>query len=178
MFNLFHSNAKVTRYLLGGLLLLVAVSMVTYLIPGTGMTSSTANSGDNVVAEVGNQTILTDDVKAAVDRLVSSGQLPRDAITVYLPQMTDQMVQERAVVYAFDKMGLKVTDEEVLVALASLYPQLFKDGKLTSTDQLEQIMQSQQRLTLAEGVEAMRRQLLLRKVQNLAYSTAVVTPRK
>ena len=178
MFNLFHSNAKFMRYLLGGLLLLVAVSMVTYLIPGTGMTSSTGGNVDNIVAEVGSQTVTAEEVKAAVDRLVGSGQLPRDAVSVYLPQMADQMIQDRAVMYAFDKMGLKVTDEEVLVGLMSLYPDLFKDGKLTSTDKLAQVLETQQRLTLADGVESMRKQLLLRKVQNLAYSTVVVTPQE
>src|SRR6185436_12480134 len=40
---------------------------------------------------------------------------------------------------------------------------------------LAQTIEQQQRLTLADGLEAMRRQLLLRKVQNLAFSTAVVT---
>lgn len=178
MFNLFHSNAKFMRYLLGGLLLLVAVSMVTYLIPGTGMTSSTANTGDNIVAEVGGQKVTAEEVKVAVDRLVNSGQLPRESVSVYLPQMADQMIQDRAVMDAFDRLGLKVSDEEVLVGLMSIYPQLFKDGKLVSTDQLAQVLETQQRLSLADGVEEMRRQLLLRKVQNLAYSTVVVTPQE
>lgn len=179
MFNLFHSNAKAMRYLLIVLLSLVAISMVTYLIPGTGMTPSATDLGAaNIVAEVGDQTVTANEVRAAVDRLTASGQLPRDAVSVYLPQMADQIIQDRAVMYAFDKMGLKVTDEEVLAGLMSIYPELFKDGKLTSPDQLAQVMEQQQRLTLAEGLDAMRRQLLLRKVQNLAYSTAVVTPQE
>ncbi|MCP6726355.1 hypothetical protein NL526_30320, partial [Klebsiella pneumoniae] len=42
-------------------------------------------------------------------------------------------------------------------------------------DQLEQALLSQQGLTLAAGVEEMRRQLLMKKVQNLAFSSVVVT---
>ena len=53
MFNLFRSSAKLTKYLLGGLLLIVAASMVTYLIPNTGLTTASSNGADNVVAEVG-----------------------------------------------------------------------------------------------------------------------------
>jgi peptidyl-prolyl cis-trans isomerase D len=175
MFDLFRSNAKVTRYLLGGLLLIVAASMVTYLIPGTGLTSATSST-DGVIAEVGGEQITADDARAAVDRLIAANQLPKEAVEVYLPQLVDQMIQDRAAAYAFTKMGLTVSDEEVLIGFNTLYPQLFKDGKLTSTDQLAQILDTQQHISLTDGVEAMRRSLLLKKVQNMAYSTVVITP--
>jgi peptidyl-prolyl cis-trans isomerase D len=177
MFNLFRSNAKVTKYMLTGLLLIVAASMVTYLIPTSGLTTdNTAPAG--IVAEVGGAQITTDDAKAAVDRMLAANQIPKDAVEVYVPQIVDQMIQDRAASYAFEKMGLTVSDEEVLIGLNTIYPQLFKDGKLISTDQLAQVLDSQQHVTLAEGVEAMRRSLLLKKVQNLAYSTVVITPRE
>ena len=175
MFNLFRSGAKFTKYMLGGLLLIVAASMVTYLIPNTGLTTASTTGADNVLAEVGNITITADDAKAAADRLVQGGQLPRDAVEVYLPQLVDQLVQDRAATYAFQKLGLNVTDEEVLTGLMTVYPQFFKDGKLTAPDQLEATLQSQQGLTLAGGVEMMRQQLLLRKVQNMAMASVVVT---
>ncbi len=57
MFNLFRSSAKFTKYLLGGLLLIVAASMVTYLIPNTGLTASSDSGVDNVLAEVGGTTV-------------------------------------------------------------------------------------------------------------------------
>lgn len=177
MFNMFRSSAKVTRYLLGGLLIIVAASMVTYLIPGSGLTSTTTTT-DGIVAEVGGQTITVDDAKAAVDRMIASNQLPKDAIEVYLPQVINQMVQDRAADYVFSKMGLTVSDEEVLIGLNTLFPQLFKDGKLTSTDQLAQILDSQQHISLAEGVEAMRQSLRLKKVQNMVYSSVVITPQE
>ena len=148
MFNLFRSNAKITRYLLGGLLLIVAASMVTYLIPNSGLTTTTSAS-DGIVAVVGGSSVSADDAKAAVDRLIAAGQLPREAVDAYLPQVIDQMIQDRAVEYSFEKMGLTVNDEEVLVGLMTIYPQLFKDGKLTSTDQLAQLLESQQHVYLS-----------------------------
>ena len=175
MFNLFRSGAKFTKYLLGGLLLIVAASMVTYLIPNTGLTASSDNGVDNVLAEVGGTTVTADQAKATITRLVASGQLPRDSVDVYLPQLIDQMIQDRAATYAFAKMGLTVSDDEVLAGLMQVYPQFFKDGKLVSSDQLEQAMLSQQGMTLAEGIEEMRRQLLLRKLQNVAFTSVVVT---
>jgi peptidyl-prolyl cis-trans isomerase D len=175
MFNLFRSSAKLTKYLLGGLLLIVAASMVTYLIPNTGLTTASGNGADNVLAEVGNSTVTADQAKAFADRMVNGGQLPRDAVEVYLPQLVDQIIQDDAAAYAFEKLGLTVTDEEVLTGLMSIFPQFFKDGKLVAPEQLEQALQQGQGLTLAGGVEMMRQQLLLRKVQNLAMASVVVT---
>src|SRR5512141_1591628 len=148
MFNLFRSGAKVTKYMLGGLLLIVAASMVTYLIPNTGLTTASSNGTDNVLAEVGNTTITADEAKLAADRMVSTGQLPKDAVEVYLPQLVDQMIQDRAASYAFEKLGLTVTDEEVLTGLMAVFPTYFKDGKLVAPEQLEQTLQSQQGVTL------------------------------
>jgi len=175
MFNLFRSGAKFTKYLLGGLLLIVAASMVTYLIPNTGFTASSDTGVDNVLAEVGGTTVTADQAKAAITRLVTNGQLPRDSVDVYLPQLIDQMIQDRAATYAFAKMGLTVSDDEVLAGLMQVYPQYFKDGKLVSAEQLEQALLSQQSMTLAQGIEEMRRQLLLRKLQNVAFTSVVVT---
>ena len=175
MFNLFRSGAKFTKYLLGGLLLIVAASMVTYLIPNAGLTAANDTGVDNVLAEVGGATVTADQAKTAITRLVTNGQLPRDSVDVYLPQLIDQMIQDRAATYAFAKMGLTVTDDEVLAGLMQVYPQVFKDGKLISQEQLEQALQSQQNMTLAEGINEMRRQLLLRKLQNVAFTSVVVT---
>ena len=50
MFNLFRSRQKATRYLLGGIMLILAASMLTYLTQ-TGLTTSADN--DTVLAEVG-----------------------------------------------------------------------------------------------------------------------------
>ncbi len=149
MFNLFRSSAKLTKYLLGGLLLIVAASMVTYLIPNTGLTAANDTGGDNVLAEVGGTTVTTDQAKAAITRLVANGQLPHDSVDVYLPQLIDQMIQDRAATYAFEKLGLTVTDEEVLAGLMSGLSAIFQRWKAASPDQLEQALQSQQSMTLA-----------------------------
>src|SRR6266404_4614484 len=148
MFNLFHSSAKLTKYLLGGLLLIVAASMVTYLIPNTGLTAANDTGVDNVLAEVGGATVTAEQAKTAITRLVANGQLPRDSVDVYLPQLIDQMIQDRAATYAFGKLGLAVSDDEVLAGLMQVYPQAFKDGKLVSKEQLEQAFLSQQNMTL------------------------------
>ena len=176
MFNLFRSRDKLVRYLLGAMLLVVAASMVTYLIPNTGYTNTTDGS-DPILADVGTLKVTLAETQAAVDRMVKSGRIPPDSLEVYLPQFVDQMIQERAIASAFEQMGIRVTDEEVLIGLMSVYPQFFQNGKLTSKDQLEQQLAAQG-LTLQDGIEGMRQALILRKVQNITSTGVVVTPQE
>ena len=103
MFNLFRSGAKFTKYMLGGLLIIVAASMVTYLIPSTGLTSASTTGADNVLAEVGNDHITADDAKARRGPPGPGRPVAAGAVEVYVPQMVDQMVQDRAASYAFEK---------------------------------------------------------------------------
>ena len=49
MFDLFRSRDKMVRYILGAFLLVVAFSMVGYLIPGYGG-SAVSGGNDNVLA--------------------------------------------------------------------------------------------------------------------------------
>ena len=173
MFELFRSGAKAQKLLLGGLLVMVAVSMITYLIPSSGLNDD-PNYSASILAEVGGEKITAAEVQAALDRMVSANQLPRDAAEVYFPQFVDSMVQDRATVSQFAKMGLEATDEEVLSGFMTVYPQLFDKGKLTSTEQLDQILRSNN-MTMQSGIDNMRKQVLMKKLQNVAYSTVVVT---
>ena len=67
MFDLFRSRAKAVRYLLGGLLMLVALSMVITLIPGFG---SYSGADDTVVAEVGKINITLPEVHRVIQGAV------------------------------------------------------------------------------------------------------------
>jgi peptidyl-prolyl cis-trans isomerase D len=176
MFNLFRSRDKLIRYLLGGMLLVVAASMVTYLIPNTGYTTY-SDGTDPILADVGSSKVTLAEAQVAVDRLVKAGRVPPDSLDVYLPQFVDQMIQDRAVMDAFEQMGIRITDEEVLIGLISVYPQFFQNGKLTSKDQLEQQMLAQG-MTLQEGIDGMRETLLLRKIQNITSTGVVIGPQE
>lgn len=170
MFNLFRSRGKMTRYLLGFVMLVVAASMLTYLT-NTGLTSAT---DDNTLAEVAGTPITTLEAQAALDRLTSGGQLPPEAVDAYYPQLVQQLIDQQALMHEADDLGLKVSDEEVLVALMGVFPQFFQDGKLTNKDQFEQALAAQN-MTMQDAVDGMRKQLLMRKVQNLAISGVVVS---
>ena len=66
MFDLFRSRQKAVRYMLIGLLSVVALSMVTYLIPGFGSPSRTTENNDGVLADIGNVKVTAQDVVTAM----------------------------------------------------------------------------------------------------------------
>jgi peptidyl-prolyl cis-trans isomerase D len=174
MFNLFRSREKATKYLLGGMMLVLAASMLTYLTQ-TGLTTTT--DGDSVLAEVGDQRVTVQETQSQLNRLIQGGRLPAETADIFLPQFVDDIVQQRAAIYTFGKMGINVSDEEVLTTIMAIYPQFFEKGKLTNQAGLEQAL-AQQNATLQELVDGMREALVLRRVQNIAASSVVVTPKE
>ncbi|MEQ1946350.1 MAG: peptidylprolyl isomerase [Bryobacteraceae bacterium] len=171
MFSFFRNQQKMTRYLLGGLMLVLAASMLTYLT-NTGLTTTT--DGDMTLADVAGTTITTQQAQSSVDRLTRGGQLPPEAMEAYFPQIVQQLVDQKALLHEAERLGLKASDEEVLIALAAAFPQFFQDGKLSNKDQFEAAL-AQQNLTLQDAADTMREQLMLRKLQNLALSSVVIS---
>ncbi len=177
MFDLFRSRQKAVRYILSGILLLIAVSMVVTLIPGYGSSSATS-ADDQVLADVGNAKIMAQEIARDAQRILG-GRMPADMIETYLPQFIDSRIQQRALIYEFERMGITATDDEVLSDLMGQFPQLFQNGALTATgkQQLEGML-AQQGMTLQDMIDATRSDVILVKIQNLEYEAAVVTPKE
>src|SRR5271166_5948184 len=113
MFDLFRSRDKAVRLLLTGMLVLVALSMVTYLIPGSGGGFGGGVTTDQtVVAQVGKDQVTAQDVSRTVQNMTRSRQLPPELLSIYVPQIVQQMISERVMAYEADRLGLKVTPEE------------------------------------------------------------------
>lgn len=173
MFDLFRSRQKAMRYLLGGILMIVAVSMVVTLIPGYG-SSSGVSADDNVIAQVGSQKVTTQDVMRQMQQITRGGQVPPQLLQTYIPQVVDRMIEQRAMNYEFEREGLKATDDEVINVLQAEFGQFFQDGKLAK-DQLEAML-AQQGMTLDDVIAEAKGQVLFVKIQNMAYAATVVTP--
>jgi peptidyl-prolyl cis-trans isomerase D len=174
MFDLFRSRDKLIRYMLGGVLLVVAASMVTYLIPSYN-TGFSANSP--VLAEIGGQQLTSAYAQQKFQQVTRGTNIPADMMDVYVPQFVEQMILQRAAVYEAQRMGLTATDDEVLAGMITSNPQFFPNGVLASKDQLEQYY-AQQGQTLEEALDDMRNQLMLRKLQNMLYEVTVVPPKE
>src|SRR5438477_7375459 len=126
MFDLFRSRDKAVRFLLSGLLLLVALSMVTYLIPSYG---SGDRGQDTVLAQVGKDNITMREAQLAIQGVLKGRQVPTEMVSLYVPQIIDQMITERTLAYEAQRLGFKVSDEDTFNAIRISMPNLFPDGK-------------------------------------------------
>jgi peptidyl-prolyl cis-trans isomerase D len=174
MFDLFRSRDKAVRYLLGGLLGIVALSMVITLIPGFGSSMGTS-SDDQVVAEIGKEPLTIRQVQSDMQRLVRDRQMPPELVQVYLPQAVDQMITERAVAYQAQRMGFQVPDTELAATIRSVLPRFFQNGQLVDKNAYEQFL-AQQGYTIPEFEDNLRKQILMTRLMNLALEGIVITP--
>jgi peptidyl-prolyl cis-trans isomerase D len=177
MFDLFRSREKAVRYLLGGLLFVVAASMVITLIPGFGSTTGTNSSNLDVVAEIGGNKITGNDVVTQFQRVMANQtQLTPDMLQVYFPQFVEAMLNQRAIVYQAERMGFTVSDEELLAGLQESAPQFFQNGQLDKA-QLEAYF-AQQGQTVNDALEQVREAILARKFNDATLQGVVVTPQE
>jgi peptidyl-prolyl cis-trans isomerase D len=173
MFDLFRSRDKLVRYMLGGILVVVAASMITYLIPGFNTNTGTAAP---TVFEVGDHKYTVQDVQQGFQRLVQGQHMTPETADIYFPQFVDQMVQARAAVYEANQLGLTASDDEVLSNMIASNPQFFPNGVLAKA-QFEAYLASQGS-TVEEAIEDMRGQLTLRKLQDALLGSVIVSPKE
>ena len=175
MFDLFRSRQKAVRYFLGAILMVIAVSMVITLIPGYGSSANNASS-DPVLADIGGTKLTTLEAARQAQRILRGNQIPPDMMQTYVPQFVEQMIQQMAVNYEFERLGLTASDDEVLASLQGEYNQFFQNGVLQK-DQLQAAL-AQQGMTLQDAIDLAHQQVILNKVQGIEYSLTVVSPKE
>jgi peptidyl-prolyl cis-trans isomerase D len=174
MFNLFRSSDKLKKYLLGGLLTLVALSMITYLIPNYN--TGTTDTANPVLANIGGKKITALEAQQLFQKY-SAGRIPPDLMEVYLPQFVESMISQRAALYQAAQLGLTASDDEAFANLVANYPQFFPNGTLSSKEAFEQAL-AQQGITLQDVVDEAHDQVILRKLQGAVLGSIVVTPKE
>jgi peptidyl-prolyl cis-trans isomerase D len=172
MFNLFRSRDRLVRIMLSALLLLVALSMVTYLIPNYG---SGDRGPDSVVAEIGKDTITARDIQLKVQDAIRGRMVPTDMVGLYLPQIVEDMVDYRSMVYEAERLGLKVSDDETSAAIRMSVPALFPDGKFVGREAYASML-AQQNITIPEFETDIARRILVNRLTQIALEGIVVTP--
>ena len=171
MFDLFRSREKSVRILLGAMLLVVAASMLVYLIPG-GMGGPSV-SGQNVLAAVGNDKITGTDVERAIQRITrGQSNLPKGLLAMYVPTIVNQLIESKAMAYKAREMGFQVSDQELGDAIqAQVAPAL--GGKFDL--QVYQSILAQQGMTVSDFEKEQRDAMLGARLENAEIQSLIVS---
>lgn len=171
MFDLFRSRDKAVRIMLGGLLGIVALSMLIYLIPGAGMPSS--GRDEQVIADIGPDTVTTQEIDRIVQERIRGRQLPPEMVHFVVPQLIDQAISERAVAYQAKRMGFEVSDAALANTIRS-FPNLAD----LPPDQYRATVEQMGFASVPDFENNVRTQLYLTDLQTLAAEGLLVTPKE
>lgn len=172
MFDLFRSRDKIVRIFLGALLVVVALSMLTYLIPSYNM-----GGGDNdmVVAQVGKDTLTVPEVQRTIQNYFRGRQIPPGMAPHLVPQIVEGVLTDYVLAYEAQRMGMRVSDADLGNAIMQSLPSLFQGGKFAGKD-VYAAMLAQQNMTIEEFERALRREMLATRLREIAVEGTVVTP--
>ncbi len=176
MFNLFRSKGKGVKMLLGGLLFMVALSMLLYLVPN--YTDPNQVTGNPTLLEVGSRKISMLEAQGDFQRR-AQGRVPAEMMNVYFPQYLEGLKQEYATVEAARNMGITASDDEVLETLTQIpvFAQYFKDGKLIRRVEFEAAVAAQG-ITVDQLFTQLRDQITMIKLQDVIAESTVITPKE
>jgi len=174
MLKAFQKRTKVKNIVFGSILVLIAFSMVLYLIPGfTGMGADPTVGG--VVARVQGEEIQAFELQQAIFQFSQQNRIPVDLLGTYSTQILNSMVLERAVLREAERLGLQVSEEEVVQQLRQI-PNLFPDGKFIGQQGYEDMVYTNFNVTPAEFERRLRNAILTTKLTNLVTDSIVVHP--
>lgn len=173
MIKFLQSGNKAAKYILAGFLLILAASMVTYLIPGFMGSSDVTETG--VVASVGGHEIHREEIARLVQAQARRNQIPDFYMPIMRQQALRQLIQQAELQYESERMGLKVSDQEFRDELQyGPYRQaFFPGGKWIGADKYKEMLVNGG--TTVENFERdVRLDLMQRKLVNVIGANATV----
>ena len=136
------------RIILGAVVGVLGLGMLLYLVPQGP--NSDAESGD-VVAKIGSdQTVTLAEVRQQLSEIERRNQVPKPLEGLYAKQILSQLVYTKEVQYEANRLGIKVTNEEIADRVRQYLPTAFNGGNPVGMDQYAQ--QVQQRFGMAVPV--------------------------
>jgi peptidyl-prolyl cis-trans isomerase D len=182
MIRFLQKSGQTTKYVLGGLLLIICASMVITLIPGgLGGEVFGGGPGKGVVAKVDGNEISADEVRTTAKQMLQQ-QMPQGGAntSMLLPffsqRAAEQLITRQALLSEAHHMGLRVSPEEVKNELehGRYSATFFPGGNFIGQSAYEDMLQRAQ-LTPAKFEESVGHDILLTKLQALISGSASVS---
>jgi peptidyl-prolyl cis-trans isomerase D len=186
MIRFLQKSGQTTKYVLGGLLLIICASMVITLIPGgLGGDVFSGTPGRGIVAKVDGSDITADEIRTTARQMAQQdaqryGEMASKLMPFLIQQETmravDQMINRQALLSEAARMGLKVTPAEIKDELqhGRYAATFFPGGNFIGQTEYEDMLQ-RANLTPTKFEEAVGNDILLTKLQALISGSADVS---
>lgn len=176
MYRLFRGGNRKTlmKYLLIFFLGIVSIGMVLTLapLPGGGDTES---SQSNVLASLGGANITVQNLQQALSNQTRTAGNDPKTMTRLAQSTLDQMILRRALVTQAHKMGLEVSNQELVAGLHQI-PYLYQNGQFIGMAEYENLVQQMTGMAVPQFEAQMRESILLRKLRQAVTDDVQVTP--
>jgi peptidyl-prolyl cis-trans isomerase D len=183
MIRFLQQSGQTTKYILGGLLLIICASMVITLIPG-GLGGDILGSGPGkgFVAKVDGAEISADEVRLTARQMLQQ-QMPQGSsanMSMLLPffsqRAAEQLITRQALISEAKHMGLRVSMDEVKEELqhGRYAATFFPGGNFIGQQEYEDMLQ-RANLTPTKFENSVADDLLLTKLQALISGSASVS---
>jgi len=165
------------RFVLGFILIAFCLIMVISLVPNLNQSLLGGTPNSNVLAKVGDQEITIDQVQQRAASIAEQRQYPAQFVPFLMPQALEGIIANKALLAEADRLGMKVTDAEVIDALkrGQLGEILFPNGKFIGDEKYDDFVASQFKMTKPQFESLVRESLLSDKVRNLIEQGATVS---
>ena len=174
MIEIFQSKETLVRILMGLIIGIIGLSMLMYLVPGMG---STQEGAPDAVATIGGKDITTTDLSKQLVQLERTGQhISKEMRGLYVRDLLDRMVTQRAIEYEAGRLGLQVTDQEAAERIRQILPIAFTGGSVASLENYASEVQTRTGMSVPEFEEALHDSLLFDKVRRLVTDGVTVSP--
>ena len=168
------------KYALGGILLVICVSMVWYLVPNNSPLGIGAANAAGVVATVAGEDIHTTEVRQTAQRMIEQ-QYPRGGAIVNMlmpmaaPQALNSLVNDKVLLVEARRLGLKATDDDLRDYLhqGQLGQIIFPNGNY-SQEAYDDLV-SRTGYTMPQFEALLREEILRNKLRSLVSGSASVT---
>src|SRR5579864_8788311 len=183
MIRFLQKSGQTTKYVLGGLLLIICASMVITLIPGglSGDVFGGGQPGRGIVAKVDGGDITADEVRQTARQMLQQ-QMPQGGANMglllpfFAQRAADQLITRQALLSEAQHMGLRATPEEVKDEHQhGRYAATFFPGGNFIGQQEYELMLQQHNLTPAKFEDEVGDEILFNKLQALISGGATVS---
>jgi peptidyl-prolyl cis-trans isomerase D len=180
MIRFLQTPGKTQKIILAGFIFLFCGAMVITLIPGGFLSDNLGlgGPGQGVIAKVAGEDVTTVEVERMANRMARQNRLPASLMPMILPQAVQQAVTQKVLLAEASRMGLKVSNREMLDDLQQNIPILFNNGQLLPAADYQNVVENQFGMTVQQFEQLYREQMIIRKLESVVTSSVIVPESK